>query len=608
MMGMLGLTVPLGELETPASLCSRLAHRNGCGSAAEFCLDMGFSLRRIMDADGDALAKLAEVSGVGVEMLRRGAFIQTGTRMFGVGSEMVPAVASRRNYLRVCPQCLADDMAASPLLKQAAPFQRVYWQMAWFRSCPIHRVHLVSLAEQTKGSTGGEFTNAIRPMFTATNAQSFERTESDSYLLETYLLARLRGEETGAPWLDSLQFHVAAKLCEVIGAMLLFGNKGAMKELGDPALAQAGNLGCGLLLKGVNGLHQVLDRIRLATRTDSNHGRAPKLFSRLYQWLEEERDNSALKPVIDVVHDYIVNHFPLKRGSVVLGREVVNPIMISLSTAATSICVGPVVLRKVLQTKGILDEHEPAFPSENPTFLTEQLAPILAIFGRRITPKSAAEYLHISKKSLVSLADSGILVPFFCGDEDTDLKPQYDLRDLEYFLSLLTARASAEPTPDMCIIRLAVNQAMCPFPEIMTLVLDGKLKRVSKLSDEKGLASFLVDPEEVRAVVWGPELALLDVQKTMKWTSHTLGFLIQEGMLPTHVARKPGSARTFMVIRREDLDDFNAKYATAHTLALESGCTLAEVRAHFRKHHMEPAIVSSSTRATPFYLRANYQE
>ncbi|WP_157999530.1 TniQ family protein [Nitrospirillum viridazoti] len=606
---MLALTLPLGELETPASYCSRLAHRNGCGSAAEFCLDMGFTLRKIVAGDSDAFARLAEVSGADVEALKRGAFIPSGTRMFDIAGQTIPVVASRRNCLKVCPRCLAEDVAASPELKEAAPFQRVHWQVAWFRSCPTHRIRLVDLVEKTGGRVYGEVTNAIRPLFKTIADGGLEQSRSDSFYLEAYLLHRLQGVEAGASWLDGLQFHVAARLCEVVGAMDLFGRDVPTKTLDEKALSQSGHVGYDLLKEG---LCEFLDKLRSNLWTETLGAGAKRLFGRLYSWLIDETENDAYKPLIDIVYNYTVENLPFRSGSKLLGRVVESPQMTSLAIAVEDSgtdCSEP-WLRKVLTIRGLIGDEQQALSADKVLIPAYKMAPLLAAIRRRMPPKAAAAYLGVSKQLLLSLADNGLLRPFFSGDEKTDMKPLYDQQDLDDFLSALAAQALAEPTPNMCPIRLALQNAMSTSLDIVSLILEKRLKQVSQLPGNNGLLSFLVDPDEVRQTLWGTDLPLIEVRKIMNWRSSTLDFLVQNKIIPVKLATKQNSNRTYMVVCQKDLDNFNMIYVSIPAYMRETGRKSSDISTFIKDRGISPAISHTNLKDTPlsFFLRADFEE
>lgn len=107
-MRQLALTLRPEPFETQNSFASRLAARNGCATAYEFCHDMRMSWRALINGDRDHLQRLEGLSG-----LNRGTLINTAIRSSDpyavqIGNETFKSWIMRRAELRLCPACYRD--------------------------------------------------------------------------------------------------------------------------------------------------------------------------------------------------------------------------------------------------------------------------------------------------------------------------------------------------------------------------------------------------------------------------------------------------------------------------------------------------------------------
>jgi hypothetical protein len=86
------------------------------------------------------------------------------------------------------------------------------------------------------------------------------------------------------------------------------------------------------------------------------------------------------------------------------------------------------------------------------------------------------------------------------------------------------ARAGQANIPD------AAKQCCCGSGEVVGLILDGKLDRKWRLASERGYMSVLVDVDEVRSLVRGPEhggLTAMEIKDKLSISSKVVAALIK---------------------------------------------------------------------------------
>jgi TniQ len=112
----LHLTVPLGVGETPESFTSRLAAANDL-IAREFSIDWNIRFQSVVDANADAIGIIADLGGVPFVDLMRHGFVREGKLNYRHRNERLVRFSMRRSRIRVCPQCLSEDIRNNPGLE-----------------------------------------------------------------------------------------------------------------------------------------------------------------------------------------------------------------------------------------------------------------------------------------------------------------------------------------------------------------------------------------------------------------------------------------------------------------------------------------------------------
>lgn len=114
---------------------------NGLG-AADFALDMGFSLKRIVNLEEAALRNLAACGGLTdlqlVELISWTGRAVGDVRMMFRGEEFVSR-ALRNPIIRGCPVCLREDIEVDPDRPLVQMTMRGDWQMREIDVCVTHR-------------------------------------------------------------------------------------------------------------------------------------------------------------------------------------------------------------------------------------------------------------------------------------------------------------------------------------------------------------------------------------------------------------------------------------------------------------------------------------
>ncbi len=196
------------------------------------------------------------------------------------------------------------------------------------------------------------------------------------------------------------------------------------------------------------------------------------------------------------------------------------------------------------------------------TRLSEQIS-------NRLTVAEATNVLNVSAEFLMLLRKSEIVEPVI---DALDQVPKYEKRALESLMEGLTAAVNSKvkETDELVSIIDAARRIRCPASDIVGLVLNGELTKVSRDTTVRGIAGFRVNPREVRACL--PPLEMDGVTKgeaasTLRVTYQTVNYFIDEGLLKSLRVRNPKSRQFLDAVTKDSIKEFQREYETLGQLA-----------------------------------------
>lgn len=607
----LSRTLPLNPQETPTSYCSRLAARNLCSSAQEFCLDMGFTLAGLVEGNDKALVGLATVSGVDVDVLRDRSFTKVGPRLFQVCGQVIIAAASRRNYLRFCPVCLMADLSTQVDYGKAAAFQRVHWQISWFRSCPVHSIGLVSQGKLGKAMACADFAGITGPSLPQLQEEARLARIQPPTAMERYLFNRLYGLEAAArPWLlDTLPMYLAVRLCELIGAISVHGAKVSVRNLDEDAVAHAAHVGCDILVGGEGSFRHFVRQSMSVFWDKGGDAGGMSLFGGLYGWLHEQIEEQAFDPFREAIRSEMLAALPLGPADTIFNQPAGRRRIWSLAAVASHLGVTDSRMRRYFEMQGLLHDENKALRNERIVFPADLVEPLLEQFQSLMGPKEAAKRLRITRARVQDLMDHGLLVPFIKSGDETLFRTAFKAVDVDEFMEKVERQVTMDMEPGMTSISAAAKLSPLAYPRVVRLLLEGRLTRVAKMIEADGDLPVAVDPAEIRRLradmenqgePW-PYLTIDDVAERMKWKSAIVRSLVAEGLLVHREMLNPATKRRCIVVHRDDLECFDKEYVTLGDATQKFG--YGYILENFLRQGVKPSI-SVNNGSQVFYYRA----
>lgn len=610
----LPIRIPHSDQETATSFTSRLAALHGCHALTVFSLDMGTTAYDVIHGRDRALARIEILGG-----LPSGSLLPYSIRRtddgFVLNGQALRKKSLRRERIHVCPLCIADDLESQPGPVEVRPYARASWSLASVRSCSRHRAALVPLEECVPGMRLGgvgvyDFAQvmwAAAGILDRIGEYVVERPESP---FEDYLVGRLWGPQVEAPFLDALPWYAAARSCEMVGAVSLFGRRVRTGAMSDEEWFNAGIEGYGILADGEDAFRKLLGRLQASFKATRQNWGPRSMFGRLYEWLAHEDGDDAYDPLREIMKRHMIETLPLGPGDEVFGETITVRRLHSVRTAAHETGRHPKRLRKLLLAAGAIGEADLSLTDDRILFRADLVGGWLERAAGAMSLTKAGEYLNAPRVQVRNLYECGLIRPFAQGGRNARLKDHaFPREELDGFLGQLLAGAEpvSSPPPGAADIPAAAKQACCSAEEIVRLVLGRGLSWTGRLRDVPGYLSLLVDVGEVRERVRREDhggYSLREVERLLATSTHGVLALVGDGHLPARTAVNPVNRCPQTVVPRDAFEAFRETFVSLAELSRERAKNPRGLLREMREAGVAPAIVSGDPKKSYFFRRA----
>ena len=600
----LRLTLPIRTGESPQSFVSRLAARH-LVFADRFCADMGATLLGIANGRREDLALVADFADLPLERLALDAMVQHDGCWLMRGQKLIkPSI--RRDRMMYCAGCLRADVETWDLPPNQAAYGRSVWMVASVRTCVVHGIALSVEERPERHIAGHDFAFRCKPLLSRLDGLEANAVRRPPSAFELYLLGRLAGH-MGDAWLDALEFHVAARTCEIVGSVALLGRSPNYKALSDDDWYRCGVTGFDICRAGTPALRSFLDDMAqsYAWGPSGNDG-AQSVFGKLYSWLAYNAKSPDFDPVRDVVRSHILDTVPVAAGTEVFGAVVERRRIHSIRSIAKETKKDPRRVRKILANAGLLPADHvgkiDAAVHVDAVTANEALSPL-----ERLRLSEVADYLNMPLRHVETLVRAKRIPAAAHLDERGGVKHRFERAALDEFMERLFVHVKgfAEIGGEVRNIVGASKANHCKVIDVVDLLLEGRLKRVSRLGDVKGVMGLLIDTSEVGSVL-RPDLAGVPM-RMMKQSFGSSWFavnaLVTEGIIPSRIVKGPGTCDEIRVVSKADFEAFSAKYVTLSAWAKKREMRVSDASSMLNKRGIFPALSREMFR-TLIYERA----
>lgn len=557
-----------------------MAAMNGVG-LRDFCVDMGFSIRKLINLDRDALEIVVELAELEEEQLAElvsWTGEKTGEVRMTFRDEVFVSRALRNPVIRGCPICLKDEALADPERPLGAITIQGDWQLREVSVCVRHAHLLVPLWEQKVLTERYDLTARLPEILSDVQSGNLNQPNVPLSSYDRWLDGRLEDgrDET---WLAGQSLYAATTFCRLLGIELeRLANAPKRDEVASLRAAQVA--GFKVAAKGPEAIAAALDKLAVDA---SGSGDLPqKAFGAVYRDLARAHINDeAFDAFRHIVWKRIIAIWPIAAEETILGFTLQKRKLHSLATAAKEAGVGEFLLDQLLIEAGAYDSSDSRPPARK-TFDAVEHAALLAEAQTLVGPLAMQRAMGATKKQFKSLIEDGLLVP---RTKISTVKSPWRLQDGLDFVETLGRLAPAVVNDDSKWepIQQAKKRTRLSVGSIIQAIRDGRLSaatfegltgyrsicvlkteidQLAAQSTEVSATASKLPPDVVcSAAAFGRSVGMRENQAFQR--------LVQGGHTPAShtVLSKNGTERFY--VSEKDIEAFHQRFLSQKTLASE---------------------------------------
>lgn len=561
--------VPIVVGESLTSYLNRVASFHFNLGLADFLHSFEIPQYEAMFPLPKTMERISKMTGYSFDDLSKTAFVKSGSRQRSIGGELVHIKFVDQKTRPFCPACLLEDIE-SDSCSNGMPVGRIEWQINCVWTCTKHGIILQALRTKTYADRFN-----LMPELSADKI-GLQRAMDDAVYqrpsgLQKYIMARIEGQ-SGPAWLDDQQLDLAARACELLGIVITRGASVNLNFVDQQQWAEAGDVGFDFACRGEEGVREGLKLVydRHVQRGD---GAGPqKAFGRLYQSLQNKKNDKFRSHISSVARDFILDHFPIEVGANLFNKPVDRQRVHTVNSLSRASKIHVKSLRHAAEVTGLVKaSQEPKFRHQIFDFEAgERLAKMM---HESMPMNALPSYLNCNRIQAEELVRSGIIPRIFVGETvKSGILTNVSISDAEDFLQKFMSKAKkvSETSEGTMDILTASQSTHVPVIDIINGILSGRLRAVEVLDDRLKFKGVLVHPAEIRSELDAPP------DDGFVWKIDAAEMLGVSGDGMTKLAK----------LRRPSGDNYFTKiYAEREELRSRRMFKLDEI-AEFRKQHV----------------------
>lgn len=494
---------PPQEGELTQGYFARMGHLHAQTDVVAFMRYVQLSSIDFRDGADRFIDLLEDLTGADRALLERNTLKSLPKKSLSVaGHELSPLVV-RRSVIRVCCECLLDDMGAMPTKGASAFVFKRDWLFRQVVRCPVHHSVLVETPVPDPARVYDLASTLVTGSFDPRKSRTADAPVPPGPM-QNYVLGRIDGQSSDAHWLDQQTITQAAKACEMLGALLVEGPEAQILTYSEADWARVADEGFRVAAVGPTAIVAELTRIRQTSGRTSGRAGPQAVFGKLYSWLHNTAYGVEVGAIRDVVKEAILWNFPLGPGDTVFGDVVETRRVHSANTLINKTGKNRLRLYRLLTKMKFIPPSRDAIAINQYVFPAEEVERIVIRIERSVPLNKVNTILGCGRTHEEALARHGLInsvVPID-GDNEVGLTiGAYNIDDLEEFLASVCIDAVQVPVvPDgHCDLAHAVRKATTV--PLIKWQRDGKLKNTVLFGSKRRLDRLYFDPVEIDALM-----------------------------------------------------------------------------------------------------------
>ncbi|QFT61914.1 hypothetical protein FIU91_03140 [Roseivivax sp. THAF30] len=494
--------LPFNDDETPMSWAARQAAFHTGGRVNNFLNDLGVPIMDLARGNESATSRLCEIAGQDPAPVLWNTISSVGKRLQKLRGEEFATEFTTGAVTRVCPSCLAEDMAEHSYPNEALR-HRLIWRLAPVRTCGTHGVALRDLRKGT-WDDGAHELQSMRGAIEDEMKRHMDPRPRAVSPLQDYVIKRLEGHD-GPAWLDGQRIDQAVRATEMLGALMAFGAEQTASSMSETMWDDAGRAGWPLVVKGEEAVRDHLV-IRIEEQGKGKGGASPrKAYGMLYSWLSASRLSKDPGPIRSVLRGVILDNTPMVLGHMLLGEPVARPKLTRVSSIAAAEGMHSSTAVNVLRAAGLIASEGAGRDELVVDYLSAKQ--LIDRVKHAVPVIQVPDMMNTSRPIVAALIELKLLKRV---QEQPHLESKIgkavDGRDIRNLLRWLEEQFEAvEVVPEEYVsIAKTAERCRAKAGAILELLFGGYLKNVLRDSSEIGLNAVRIDPQELDSLLASP--------------------------------------------------------------------------------------------------------
>ena len=579
--------------ETLPSFLARLAAWHRIPTTV-FATEMGFSFRRVLQAEPEALEKMASLAPFSqsqMEDLISWTGQALGDVRMSFRGEIFVSRALRNPTVRACPQCLREDALAEETRAPERMAFRGDWQVKFVHACLRHSKALVPLWTVRPPLLRYDHVRQLETLFPRVMSGDFDGEDVSPTRFEVWLDRRLDTGEDGT-LMGQFELYPALEACRLLGAELARHDGVEISKGTFDIQRDALQRGFDVISRGEDVIVETLkDMTRLVSR--GSH-KAKHVFGMFYELLSRDLvDEPGFDPFRRMLRDRVLSTWPIPEGEIVLGERVTERRIHSIRTASDNIGYAVRPLREALVSFGAISESDKRSDGMV-TFDALEYCDLIEELPRLIGREEMAWQIGATEYQFEALVREDIIKPFIDVPGFRAPWRRSDATDLIQRLMRKARPISGEAT-GWTHIHKASFQTKIGLARILEGIEAGTVA-VGSAIRMKGYKAILVRDEDVERLLDDGLECVVTRPKTLAEFQRSIGLrdrrgfvaLVDAGLTPCTEIVNPASGHKRRCITDEDADAFHKKFTTLSILSQELGRHTTSLKAELKQAGIRP--------------------
>ncbi|MBY3417048.1 hypothetical protein HFN87_27705 [Rhizobium laguerreae] len=458
---------------------------------------------------------------------------------------------------RYCPLCIQNDYLRQDESIKGRYWVRGGWHAANNQVCVEHSVELFTSPIAYNAGNRWDFSKHIRDNAMEVEKAAASATNCELHSYDRYFDRRITGSFQDLQFLDPLPYHIAYRLCELIGQMKLGSDTVDLRRMhkarceGFDILSDNGKL--------LGYLDELRDRHLARTKTSSRYF----VYGPFERYLAQLIEIPDAKPLINTVRDHAMRALPIGPKDDFLGGGGVRK-WHTVRTAKLEFDIDPRLMRKMMIERGIITESQMVLKDNEILVPAAEVESLANAYGDSVDLQYVKNTFGVVEATARQLINIGVIEPIY--GAIAGMKARFSRTAIDATLEAVVS-GLAEVAEDGHLVSLfdAIRLGPKSKANLIAALVDRTIspRGLSMQPDRVGFMRLLLDPADIRREFIKPvDIKRHEFRAIFQLRPHEVDDFFYSQFFKQKRERSPTNHREFDVVTRDSLLRFQQDHVS----------------------------------------------